>query len=670
MTERKSKRSPALIPVELNPPVSIPLEKLVLSDQNVRQIKSGISIEALAESIARRSLLQSLSVRAVVDESGAETGLYEVQAGGRRLRALQLLVKQKRLAKTALIPCIIKTGGLSTDDSLAENSDREQLHPLDQFRAFASLVSSGQSDQEIAAAYGVSTAVVKQRLRLASASDNVLTAYADDAISLDQLMAFCVSTDHARQGEVLDLITEGRTNSASYSIKRLMTESAVEADDPRARFVGLESYLEAGGTIIRDLFDEEESGWLQDPALLMRLVSEKLESARLEVMKQGWKWAQTFLETPYGIKRDLRQLQPLSDALSETDQTTYDTLAAEYDTFIDALDDDGADEKTKKRLDELEDTLAAFENKPPEFSAEDMARAGVLLMVSHKGMLSIEYGFVKAEDDAVEPESASPNTEEDDDELDDSSSVDHHMGGAAGKPLPERLVQDLTSYRTVALRNAVAKNVELAFLAALYAFVASTFYHRSSESCLQLSVRDSFPSSAPGLRDWQPSADIEKRHALWEQRLPEAFSELWAGLDQLSLDDKNRLFAHCVSLSVNAVREPRQPRAALRHADLLADALTLDMTSAGWVTTVDTYLGRVTKDQILEAVREAKGDRAARLIEHLKKDKMAGEAERLLADTRWLPAVLRGSVANGTVPVDQEVGLDPADTGNSEPLAA
>lgn len=669
MTKRKSKPSRAFTPVELNQPVSIPLEKLILSDQNVRQTKSGDSIEALAESIARRSLLQSLSVRAILDESGAETGTFEVQAGGRRLSALQLLVKQKRLPKTALIPCIIKTGGLSTDDSLAENSDREQLHPLDQFRAFASLVASGQSDKEIAAAYGVSSAVVKQRLRLASASDKVLAAYAEDTISLDQLMAFCVSTDHARQDEVLDLITEGRTNSASYSIKRLMTESAVEADDPRARFVGLESYLAAGGTVIRDLFDEKETGWLQDPALLMRLVSEKLDTARLEVMKQGWKWAQTFLETPYGFKRDLRQLQPLSDALSETDQATYNALASEYDILIDALDDEGADEKVKARLDELEDTLAAFDNRPPEFAADDKARAGVLLMVSYKGTLSIEYGFVKAEDETAGPESASPNPAEDDDEIEERSSADHGMNGAAGKPLSERLVQDLTSYRTVALRNALAQNQDVAFLAALHAFVASTFCRRSSESCLQLSLRDSFPSSAPGLGDWQPSLDIEERHALWEQRLPEAFPELWASLDQLSPEDKHRLFAHCVSLSINAVREPRQPRAALKHADLLANALDLDMTSVGWVTTVDTYLGRVTKDQILEAVRQAKGEHAARLIEHLKKEKLAGEAERLLVDTGWLPPILRGAAYHSSS-IESVDDVNGPDDGELEPLAA
>jgi IS5 family transposase len=40
--------------------------------------------------------------------------------------------------------------------------------------------------------------------------------------------------------------------------------------------------------------------------------------------------------------------------------------------------------------------------------------------------------------------------------------------------------------------------------------------------------------------------------------------------------------------------------------------------------------GRVTKAQILDAVREAKGEASAQLIEHLKKGDMAQEAERLL----------------------------------------
>jgi ParB family chromosome partitioning protein len=102
------------------------------------------------------------------------------------------------------------------------------------------------------------------------------------------------------------------------------------------------------------------------------------------------------------------------------------------------------------------------------------------------------------------------------------------------------------------------------------------------------------------------------------------------------------LLAHCVSLTVNAVGEPHQPRRdAIRHADRLAAALSLNMHEAGWETRADNYLGRVTKPRILDAVREAKGDGTARLIEHLKKTDMAKEAERLLKDTDWLPEALR-----------------------------
>jgi ParB family chromosome partitioning protein len=105
----------------------IPFNRLVLSQSNVRRIKAGVAIEELAEDIARRTLLQSLTVRPVLDESGAETGMYEVPAGGRRYRALELLVKQKRLARTAPIPCVVRTGGIAEEDSLAENVQRVPL---------------------------------------------------------------------------------------------------------------------------------------------------------------------------------------------------------------------------------------------------------------------------------------------------------------------------------------------------------------------------------------------------------------------------------------------------------------------------------------------------------------------------------------------------------------
>jgi ParB family chromosome partitioning protein len=128
----------------------IPFNKLVLSQSNVRRVKAGISIEELAEDIARRSLLQSLSVRAVLDAGGTETGMFEVPAGGRRFRALELLVKQKRMKKTEPVPCVVRTDGLAEEDSLAENVQRADLHPLDQFCAFQTLREKGLSEEDIA----------------------------------------------------------------------------------------------------------------------------------------------------------------------------------------------------------------------------------------------------------------------------------------------------------------------------------------------------------------------------------------------------------------------------------------------------------------------------------------------------------------------------------------
>jgi ParB family chromosome partitioning protein len=131
--------SHAIPNITLSSSRDIPFNKLVLSQANVRHVKAGISIEELAEDIARRTLLQSLSVRPVTGDDDAETGMFEVPAGGRRYRALEFLVKQKRLAEDALVPCVVRdasTNISAEEDSLAENAQRVDLHPLDQFRAF------------------------------------------------------------------------------------------------------------------------------------------------------------------------------------------------------------------------------------------------------------------------------------------------------------------------------------------------------------------------------------------------------------------------------------------------------------------------------------------------------------------------------------------------------
>src|ERR1700694_4428493 len=251
--------------IKLTPSRDIPFIKLILSQSNVRRVKAGVSIDQLAESIAQRTLLQSLNVRAVVDGEGQETGMFEVPAGGRRFRALELLVKQKRMAKTQPVPCVVREGGLGAEDSLAENVQRVALHPLDQFRAFQTLREKGLSEEEIAARFFVNPTVVKQRLKLAAVSENLLDVYAEDGMTLEQLMAFTVTNDHVRQEQIWKQLARSHIREP-YHIRRQLTEGAVRAADKRAQFVGVASYEAAGGVVMRDLFEHDDGGWLQDLA--------------------------------------------------------------------------------------------------------------------------------------------------------------------------------------------------------------------------------------------------------------------------------------------------------------------------------------------------------------------------------------------------------------------
>ena len=180
-------------------------------------------------------------------------------------------------------------------------------------------------------------------------------------------------------------------------------------------------------------------------------------------------------------------------------------------------------------------------------------------------------------------------------------------------------------------------------MAVLYTLCLGAFYRMSSATCLEISAKSTtFNAQAPGLADSAPAQAIEARHQQWAKQLPKNEDHLWDVLVSFDSDSQAALFAHCASLSVNAVHEPwiRSPR-RLAHADTLARAMNLDMAAAGWSPTVDNYLGRVPKARILEAVREAKGEQSAQLIDHLKKADMAKEAQRLLDGAGWLPEPLR-----------------------------
>ncbi len=629
----------------------IPFNKLVLSQSNVRHIKAGVSIEELAEDIARRGLLQGLSVRAVTGASGAETGIYEIPAGGRRYRALELLVKQKRLARTAPVPCIVREGGIPEEDSLAENIQRAPLHPLDQFRAFLALKEKGQSEEDIAAAFFVSVGVVKQRLKLASVSPKLLDVYADDGMTLDQLMAFTVSGDHKRQEQVFERL-KSSYDKQPYAIRRMLTEGAARVADKRAQFIGVDAYETAGGTILRDLFQGDDGGWLQDVALLDRLVAEKLEREAETVRAEGWKWIEVAIDFAYGHTFGLRQLRGEPLPLTAEEITARDALQAEYDRLSEECDSlEELTEAIDERLAGLETALVAFEDRPLAFAPEEVAKSGAFVSIAQDGSLRIERGYVRSEDE-LPAELELAETEqvmavdagvEDVVTLDVDEPTPEPEEEDGLTPISDRLMSELTAHRTLGLRQALGDQPNTAFLAALHALALKVFYHYGSDSCLELDLKSvTFGSQAPGLNDSAAAGAIRTRHGGWAKRLPKDSAELWDALQSWDGGSRSELFAHVVSLSINAVHEPwnRRPR-ALVHADRLARTVDLDMAAMGWMPTVNNFLGRITKARILQAVSEAKGPRAADRIAHLKTGDMAAEAETLLANTGWLPEPLR-----------------------------
>jgi len=676
----------------------IPFDRLRLSQSNVRRVKAGVSIGELAEDIVRRTLLQSLNVRPILDPEGRETGDFEVPAGGRRFRALELLVKQKRLAKNAPVPCVVRAaddGVLAEEDSYAENTFREPLHPLDQFRAMQAMVYKGEGIEAIAAHFLVTPAVVNQRLRLAKVSAKLHAVYAEDGMTLEQLMAFSVSDDHERQEQVWELLAHSYNKSGAY-IRQKLTEDTIRVADRRVRFVGVEAYIAAGGHVLRDLFEEDDGGWLTDPALLDRLVSERLQAEGESIGAEGWKWVATAVDLPWGVTDGMREIEGVPVARTPEQDARLEALEAEAEAVEEQWSDEPhVPDEVQARLAAIDTEIGALVERPLTFDTAEVARAGVFVSIESDGSLCIERGYVRSEDEpVVEAETADDDDDaavagcgDDDDEtgagvsdpavshvvsINAASSSDEDEDGEILKPLPDRLVAELTAWRTLALQDAFAQEPSTAFAAVLHAFVLSTFYAYSRESCLQVSLsKVSFGFAPSGLRSSAPARAIEERHKRWADRLPDDEKKVWDALLAFDGTEQAALFAHCASQALNAQMEvvPKYDNGRISkhsverrvaHSHVLARAVGLDLIGAGWRPTVEGYFRSVTKPRILADVAEAKGSKFAEMIDHLKKGDMANEAERLLEDAGWLPEPMRTPELLDAPVADEEAAALPA----------
>jgi ParB family chromosome partitioning protein len=639
----------------------VPLNKLKKSPRNARKTPhSEAHIEALAASIAAKGMLQNLVVEPETNAEGEPTGFYFVTIGeGRRLAQL-LRVKRKQIKKTEAVRCVLDTENDATEISLDENVTREAMHPADQFERFRELAENrGWGAEEIAARFGVTAHVVRQRLRLGAVSPKLMQVYRDGGLSLDQLMAFAITEDHDRQVQVYENLSWNRDPS---TIRRDLTKMNVAATDRRAIFVGAEAYAEAGGTIIRDLFTEDRGGYFENAALLDRLVIDKLEGIAAEARAvEGWKWASVHIDFPHA--HGMRRSYPHPVDLSEEDaaaygaaQQDYDRLSSEYEGYEELPDE------VDRRFGELEAEIERIDAKRHAYDADEIARGGVFVILNHDGTARIERGFIRAEDEAPKSTDVEGATITEDGEIigdegsgeDAEPQPDDEEAEDAGKPLSDPLIRDLTAHRTLGLRLALGEQPDMALFAVVHALAAQTFYRGGEASCLEIRLTSAYLAShADGIEDTPAAKALADRHAGWASDMPRDVADLWtfvAGLDYASV---MALLAHCAALTVNAVRVPWEQKPNARAtAEKLASAVTLDMT-AHWPPTVQSYLGRVTKAHILNAVREGVGDEAAERIAGLKKPEMAQAAEQLLAGTGWLPSVLRTAR-----PASRDTGAD------------
>ncbi|UFX47535.1 ParB N-terminal domain-containing protein [Bradyrhizobium sp. 41S5] len=643
--------------------IFIPLNKLKKSPNNARKTPhSEAAIEGYAASIAAKGILQNLVVEPEFDGEGAATGFYLVTIGeGRRLAQL-LRVKRKEIKKTEPIRCIVDTANDPHEISLDENVTRENMHPADQFEAFRKLAEErGLGAEEISARFGVTAHVVRQRLRLGAVSPKLVQLYRDGDLTLEQLMTFAITDDHARQEAVYERLP---FDPDASTIRRLLTETHVAATDRRARFVGLEAYTEAGGTILRDLFTEDRGGYLEDVALLDLLVTARLgREADTLRSAEGWRWTEAHLDFPHA--HGMRRIYPHPVELSAEDQaalravqTEFDRLTEQHQTAEELSDDVDA------RFGELETEIERLEAKRQAYDPDDVARGGAFVILNHDGSVRIERGFIRPGDEKPEaetgPEGDAEARDEDDregeeaapDGEDDESASDEED---EDQPLSDALVRDLTSHRTLGLRLNLSEQPDVAIVAVTHALSAQIFYFGANAHVVGVQpVKTDLAVHAAGIEDTVAGKAWSDRHANWARQMPPDPSGLWDFVAELDHDSRMALFAHCVSLTVNAVKLPfdRRPH-ALAAARRLAEVVALDMTGY-WRPTVRSYLGRVTKAGILEAVREAVSEEAAERLSDMKKADMAQAADQLLAATDWLPSLLRTDVPQGQTDAQSE----------------
>jgi len=592
----------------------------------------------------------------------AQVSTHGVIAGGRRYRALMRLVERERITLDEQILCTKVAAERAVAVSAAENSGRKAMSTADTLVAFADMVRAGAGVEELAVCFGLSPLTVQRRFKLANVSPVLFDLFRQDAMTLDQLMALALTDDHAAQ--------EAAWKAAPAHSRNPRALRALIAGDNLSRnvikFVGLKAYQAAGGVVLQDLFaeDKEQAEYIQDPALMMRLATEKLDAIGKKAQDQGAAWVQVFTSFGYSEREQFADAPTTLRTATEEEakalqavEGEQERLEAEIEALYDAQgqeseddseSDGNSDSDSDAKISSLEDLgreldaqhealLATRREVLPEIAA----LVGTVVFLDDKGKVST-LKKVRKEDLAVARRAVSKASNAQAAQV-LSESGQAVQDEAAGFGLSERLCRQLTAHRTRAMQALMLSQQRVALAALLHPMLVSLLYGVSGqyESRSPLNVRANdvdgqLHSHAPDLEGSRAQALVTQALEKAKQVLPKQAKELLPHLLTLELEALLELLTLASALSLDAISGNAKPHCS----DPLAAALGLDMTQ-WWAPTGPSYLASVPKSLISAALTEAGMPDEALAVSKLKKGEAVTKAEGLLQGKAWVPAVLR-----------------------------
>ena len=628
----------------------IPLNKLVPSPRNVRRTADGQADLELKADIEARGLLQNL----VVTSTAKPKGSFAVEAGGRRLRALQSLAEEGKIAKTHDVCCLVIEGGPAEaqEASLAENFQRLTMNPADECLAFQQLIDQGSDVEGIARRFGLTARFVEGRLRLANLAPVIFEALGAGEISLEVAKAYAATPDQERQAYVFDQMSRGYGAAHPDSIRRMMTQATASATDRRARFVGEDAYLAAGGRIERDLFaDDAATRWL-DIAILERLACEKMEALAADTAAEaGLSWVKPSLEQwiGYGQTEGLRRVAVETPPLTDEESVSVDELEAKIEDLVGILEDEETSyegrEAAETKIGELNDRIDAIVNKTPIIADELKPHVGAFLILDEQGRPKLDTSYytemAQGDDFARGGEDARL-----------SGAPSSKPSRAAG--LSQRLVDELAMQRRDILSVHLAADPGLALDLAIFLMVDRDAGYSSEKSGSSLAA---VPPSHPVSDFTTPLASATIARSEANDALDRSWTEGKTRAERFiafrALPDEARAawLGHAVARTLEASLNLAGQRACAFH-DHLGALLGIDV-ARWWRPTGANYFDRVPKSVTLAALAEIGGPEFAARYSKAKKAELAQSCERIFsgdfigdvevkeAALTWVPDAMR-----------------------------